>query len=56
MENSSKILSPEDLEVINAKFGIELNYSDATHYRAAQTIWNLWKAATPQDKVPEQEE
>ena len=44
MENQSKILSPEDVEVINVKFGIQLQYNDATHYRAAQTIWNLWKS------------
>ncbi|AEL23988.1 hypothetical protein [Cyclobacterium marinum] len=53
MENQSKILSPEDIEVINAKFGIELLYNNATHYRAAQTIWNLWKASD--NKTPDKE-
>jgi len=44
MQTTSKILTQEDLEIINTKFGIQLAYNDAVHYRAAQTIWNLWKA------------
>lgn len=43
MENYSKLLSEEDLQVINERFGTDLVYADARHYRAAQVIWNLWK-------------
>lgn len=39
----SKVLSQEDIEVINQKFGLDLAYANAQHYRAAQVIWNLWK-------------
>jgi hypothetical protein len=39
----SKVLTPEDIEVINGRFSLDLAYNNAQHYRAAQAIWNLWK-------------
>lgn len=44
MENYSKLLSEEELQVINERFGTDLVYADAKHYRAAQVIWNLSKS------------
>jgi hypothetical protein len=41
----SKILTKDDIEVINANFDLNLLYENAEHYRAAQVIRNLWKNA-----------
>jgi len=37
----TKMLSEADLAAINAKYALDLSYSDATHYRAAQVIWSI---------------
>lgn len=34
-------LTSAQLEAINMKYGLDLSYHDASHYRAAQVIWNL---------------
>lgn len=56
MENYSKLLSEEDLQVINERFGTDLAYADARHYRAAQVIWNLWKSPMNPSNVIEKKE
>lgn len=45
MNNYSKVLTQAEVDLINQKFGTDLVYTDACHYRAAQVIWNLWKGA-----------
>ena len=49
----TKTLTTEEIDVLNARFDLDLSYSDATHYRAAQVIWALnylnQKAATAPD-------
>jgi hypothetical protein len=45
------MLTEDQVTVINENFGLDLKYSDATHYRAAMVIWSLWKrekAADPE--------
>jgi hypothetical protein len=37
------ILTEHQLQAINTQFGLSLDYNDATHYRAAQIIYTLWK-------------
>lgn len=37
----TKTLTPAELDVLNARFDLDLSYSNATHYRAAQVIWAL---------------
>ncbi|WP_162633253.1 hypothetical protein [Echinicola strongylocentroti] len=44
--STQKLLSQEDMQVINEHFGLDLDYKNATHYRAAQVIWILWKTDT----------
>lgn len=45
MENfPTKILSETEMIALNEKFGLDLNFSDGSHYRAAQVIWALDKA------------
>ncbi|MDN3688712.1 hypothetical protein QWZ15_12790 [Cyclobacterium jeungdonense] len=57
MENYSKLLSKEDFEVINERFGTDLVYNDARHYRAGQVIWNLWKnPMNPANVIEKKEE
>lgn len=45
MSDYTRILTQEDVEVINANFDLNLLYENAEHYRAAQVIRNLWKNA-----------
>jgi hypothetical protein len=55
----SKVLTPEDIEVINGRFSLDLVYNNAQHYRAAQAIWNLWKwkqSTDPEEKSNEEED
>ena len=42
----TKMLTAADLEAINAKYSLDLSYSDATHYRAAQVIWSISRSTT----------
>ena len=44
MTAQKSVLTQDELEVVNEMFSLDLNYGNATHYRAAQVIWNLWKA------------
>jgi hypothetical protein len=37
------LLTQQELEIINEKFHLDLDYGNAIHYRAAMVIWNLWK-------------
>lgn len=37
----TKMLTEADLTAINTKFNLDLDYDNATHYRAAQVIWSL---------------
>lgn len=37
------LLTQDQFLVINEKFGLDLSYSNAEHYRAAVVIWSLWK-------------
>jgi len=37
----TKLLSKIEIEVMNARYELDLSYTDATHYRAAQVIWSL---------------
>lgn len=41
----TKMLTANEVLAINEKFGLDLSYEDATHYRAAQVIWTLSKPA-----------
>lgn len=34
-------LTSAQLEAINMKYGLDLSYDNAAHYRAAQVIWSL---------------
>lgn len=43
------LLTQDQFLVINEKFGLDLSYSDAVHYRAALVIWSLWKKPEPAD-------
>lgn len=38
---NTKTLSEAEVTVINEKYCLDLSYTDATHYRAAQVIWSL---------------
>lgn len=42
----TKMLTASDLEAINAKYGLDLDYANATHYRAAQVIWTISRSTT----------
>ncbi|MEX2592933.1 MAG: hypothetical protein WD426_09160 [Anditalea sp.] len=55
MSDYSKILTKEDLEVINERFSLDLSYNDARHYRAAQVIRNLWKSQGQDIHKPEED-
>jgi|GEM_PF-2922207 len=44
MTAQKTVLTQDELDVVNEMFGLDLDYANATHYRAAQVIWNLWKA------------
>jgi hypothetical protein len=44
------ILTQDQLLAVNEKFKLDLDYSSATHYRAAQVIYKLWKATEPEKK------
>lgn len=37
------ILSQDQLTVVNEMFTLDLEYSNASHYRAASIIYKLWK-------------
>lgn len=37
----TKMLTEADLTAINTKFNLDLDYENATHYRAAQVIWSI---------------
>jgi hypothetical protein len=41
------ILSQDQLRAVNEKFNLDLIYNDASHYRAAQVIFSLWKEKEP---------
>lgn len=56
MSNYTRILTKEDVEVINANFDINLEYQNTEHYRAAQVIWNLWKSPLNPANVEEKKE
>jgi hypothetical protein len=45
MNNS--ILSRDQLMAVNEKFNLDLDYSIANNYRAAQVIYSLWKEKEP---------
>jgi len=42
----TKMLTEADLEAINAKYNLDLDYTNATHYRAAQVIWTISRSTT----------
>ena len=48
----TKMLTPSDLEAINAKYGLDLDYANATHYRAAQVIWTIRRITRGQEDDP----
>lgn len=50
---NNAILSPDQLLAVNEKFKLDLTYNDASHYRAAQVIYSLWKEKFPTDQDPE---
>lgn len=52
MTAQKSVLTQDELEVVNEMFGLDLNYGNATHYRAAQVIWNLWKADDKDINLP----
>lgn len=37
------MLTEAETSAINAQFSLDLDYNNATHYRAAQVIWSLAK-------------
>ncbi|MFN3802350.1 hypothetical protein [Belliella pelovolcani] len=37
------ILSKDQLTVVNEMFDLDLDYSNASHYRAGSIIYKLWK-------------
>ncbi len=39
----TKMLTEAEVSAINVQFALDLSYDNATHYRAAQTIWSLAK-------------
>lgn len=44
---NNAILSQDQLLAVNEKFNLDLAYNDASHYRAAQVIFSLWKEKEP---------
>lgn len=44
MAAQKSVLTQDEMDIVNDVFSLDLNYGNATHYRAAQVIWNLWKA------------
>lgn len=48
----TKMLNEADLEAINAKYSLDLDYGNATHYRAAQVIWSISRATPSPAAVP----
>lgn len=46
------LLTQPQLEAVNVKFGLDLDYSQAPHYRAAQVIYSLWKEKDPDFSEP----
>ena len=40
-EKFSRLLSQEDFDLLNTRYGLALRYQDADDYRHAQVIWNL---------------
>lgn len=52
------ILTQDQLTAVNTQFGLDLEYNNATHYRAAQVIFGLWKpkaADSPEKKLISEE-
>ncbi|PRY90545.1 hypothetical protein CLW00_101207 [Mongoliibacter ruber] len=41
------ILTQNQLVAVNENFELDLDYGNATHYRAASIIYNLWKIKDP---------
>jgi hypothetical protein len=53
----TKTLSAAEFDVLNARFDLDLSYSDATHYRAAQVIWALnYLNQKTEATIPDQED
>ena len=44
MTAQKTVLTQDEMDIVNDMFALDLKYGNATHYRAAQVIWNLWKA------------
>ena len=40
-EKFSRLLTQDDFDLLNSKYGLNLIYNDADDYRHAQVIWNL---------------
>jgi hypothetical protein len=52
MTAQKSVLTQDELQIVNEMFSLDLDYGNATHYRAAQVIWNLWKADDKDIIVP----
>lgn len=40
-EKFSRLLTQEDFDLLNTRYGLALDYRSADDYRHAQVIWNL---------------
>lgn len=40
-EKFSRLITQDDLDLLNTEYGLNLDYNNVDHYRHAQVIWNL---------------